>query len=122
MAEGYASFDDFVKRNQLARMEGRLRRYLNQVWTTLARGVPAAAMTEELHDLASYLRATITQVDSSLVSEWESLVAPGAPAPAGDAPAAPQPQTPLILRDERALRARIRAECHRIVRALARRD
>jgi len=121
MAEGYASFDDFVKRNQLARMEGVLLRYLSQVWNTLARGVPTAAMTEELHDVASYLRATITQIDSSLVSEWESLVAPDT-APNRDQPQAPAPRTPLILQDERALRARVRAECHRIVRALARRD
>jgi superfamily II RNA helicase len=122
MAETYASFDDFVKRNQLARMEGVLLRYLSQVWNTLARGVPSAAMTEELHDVASYLRATITQVDSSLVSEWESLVAPGEAPPPGEPPQTPRERVPVILRDEKALRARVRAECHRVVRALSDRD
>ena len=58
MAEGYSSFDDFVKRNQLARMEGLLLRYLSQVWNALEHNVPSAAMSEPLHDLASYLRAT----------------------------------------------------------------
>jgi superfamily II DNA or RNA helicase len=117
MAESYAGFDDFVKRNQLARMEGLLLRYLSQVWNALAHNVPSAAMTEELHDLASYLRATVTQVDSSLVSEWESMVSPST-APSA-APEPPRPPLPEILRDERAFRARVRAECHRVVRALA---
>jgi superfamily II RNA helicase len=117
MAESYSSFDDFVKRNQLARMEGVLLRYLSQVWNALVHNVPSAAMTDELHDLTSYLRATITQVDSSLISEWESLVSPTAEPAA--APEAPQPPTPEILRDERAFRARVRAECHRLVRALS---
>jgi len=117
MAEHYASFEDFVKRNQLARMEGLLLRYLSQVWNTLVHNVPSAVMTDELHELVSYLRATVTQVDSSLVSEWESLVSPG-PAPS-HTPEAPQPRPPEILRDERAFRARVRAECHRLVRAIA---
>ena len=43
MAEAYASFDDFVKRNQLARMEGLLLRYLSQVWNALSHNVPSAA-------------------------------------------------------------------------------
>ena len=120
MAESYASFDDFVKRNQLARMEGVLLRYLSQVWNALSHNVPSAAMTEELHDLASYLRATVTQVDSSLVSEWESLVSPKELA--APAPDAPRPRTPEILRDARAFRARVRAECHRLVRALSQGD
>jgi hypothetical protein len=98
-------------------MEGLLLRYLSQVWNALAHNVPSAAMTEELHDLASYLRATVTQVDSSLVSEWESMVSPST-APSA-APEPPRPPLPEILRDERAFRARVRAECHRVVRALA---
>ena len=51
MAEGYLSFDDYVKRNQLARMEGVLLRYLSQVWNALAHNVPAAAATDELRDV-----------------------------------------------------------------------
>ena len=120
MAEHYVGFDDFVKRNQLARMEGLLLRYLSQVWNALTHTVPPAAMNEELHDLAGYLRATITAVDSSLVREWESLVAPDAETQA--LPEAYRPREPEILRDERAFRARVRAECHRLVRALARGD
>lgn len=121
MAETYAGFDDFVRRNQLARMEGVLLRYLSQVWNALAHNVPTAAMTDELHDLSHYLRATITQVDSSLMTEWENLVAPGAAAPE-DVAAPHRPVVPEILRDERAFRARVRAECHRLVRALASRQ
>jgi hypothetical protein len=121
MAESYASFDDFVKHNQLARMEGLLLRYLSQVWNALEHNVPSTAMNEELHDLASYLRATVTQVDSSLVREWESLVSPDAEsATPPPQPGPPGPRVPEILRDERAFRARVRGECHRLVRALAR--
>ncbi|MCA9510308.1 MAG: DUF3516 domain-containing protein [Myxococcales bacterium] len=120
MVERYASFADTVRANQLARMEGVLLRYLSQVWNALAHNVPAAAVTEELRDVREYLRATVTQVDSSLVKEWESLVAPG-DAPQGDA-APMRAREPDVLRDERALRARVRAECHRLVRALAHRD
>jgi len=119
MVERHASFADSVRANQLARMEGVLLRYLSQVWNALSHNVPASALTDELRDLCEYVRATVTQVDSSLVKEWESLVAPGA------APSAPEPdfareRLPDILRDERALRARVRAECHRLLRALSR--
>ena len=121
MALVYSSFDDYVKRTGLARMEGLLLRYLSQVWNALSHNVPAAAMTDELRDVTEYLRATVTQVDSSLVAEWEA---------SGDAPvsrattaaAPPRPREPEILVDAKAFRARVRAECHRLVRALSARN
>jgi hypothetical protein len=118
MALVYSGFDDYVKRTGLARMEGLLLRYLSQVWNALSHNVPAGVMTDELRDITEYLRATVTQVDSSLVAEWESsgdnaLVAPTTTA------APPPPREPPILVDPRAFRARVRAECHRLVRALS---
>ena len=118
MALGYLGFDDFVKREGLARMEGLLLRYLSQTWNTLQQGVPATYWNDELRDLAEYLRATVTQVDASLVAEWEAA-AGVVPTSTGE-PAAPRtPREPAILRDPRAFGARVRAECHRLVRALA---
>ena len=78
-------------------------------------------MTDELHDLVGYLRAMITRVDSSLSEEWESLVSP-APRDAAPESGARPPEVPALLRDPRAFAARVRAECHLLVRALAARD
>jgi hypothetical protein len=69
----------------------------------------------------AYFRAMIERVDSSLVDEWESLMDPGA-RPAEALPTPVPARVYDLARDERALRARARAELHRLVRALAERD
>jgi hypothetical protein len=116
--ETYASFDGFVLAYGLARFEGVLLRYLGQVYTTLVQSVPAAARNDELDELTAFFRALVEGVDSSLVQEWESLVHPGS-TPARKRAEAPRYDLAL---DERGLRARLRAEAHRLLRALSRKD
>jgi hypothetical protein len=118
MYEGFASFDDYVRSYGLERSEGVLLRYLSQVFKTMAETVPLPARSEEVMDILAHFRALLHDVDTSLIEEWESLALPGqarprrgAPRPAVD-PAA----------ERRALHAAIRAELHKLVRALARRD
>ncbi len=119
MWEGFLSFDDYVRRYGIARMEGVLLRYLSQVHSTLARNLPESARNDEIVDLIAYLRAMLARVDSSLVEEWESLVAPGAeaPTPSEVTPA----RTPRSV-DRRSFDARVRAEMHQLLQALSRRD
>jgi superfamily II RNA helicase len=118
MCETFASFDDYVRDYGLQRSEGVLLRYLSQVWKTLEQTVPVAARTDEVLDILAGLRVLLREVDSSLIDEWESLKEP-----AGGAARAPVVARPFDLAaDPRALAARVRADLHRLVRALAARD
>jgi len=114
--EGYLGFVDYVREYSLARSEGVLLRYLGQVHHTLVQTVPEEAKTDEVHDVVAYLRTLVREVDSSLVSAWEELLAP----PSGAAPG-PSARPPFDLAQQpRALAARVRAELHALVRALSR--
>jgi hypothetical protein len=119
MFEDYLGFDDYVRRYGLQRAEGLLLRYLGQVYHTLCQSVPEPAKTDAVHDAVAFFRSMLERVDSSLLEEWQSLLAPeeGEAVESADrrAETAPAP-TP------RALAARIRAECHRLARSLAQRD
>ena len=115
MVESYASFDSYVREYGLQRMEGLLLRYLGQVFQALNQTVPDVLKTEDVHDVLAYLRTEVARVDSSLLSEWESLVRPDPVAPG--APEAPR-RLDLAL-TPKALRARVRAEMRSLVRALA---
>ncbi len=118
MVEGFSRFDTYVQLYGLQRMEGLLLRYLGQVWSTLLRTVPDAAKTEPVWEAIAYLRALIERVDSSLLEEWESLVHPERRlAGREDAPPVPPKREPDIT--PRAFRARVRAELHTLVHALA---
>ena len=74
--EGFLSFDDYVRRYGIARMEGVLLRYLSQVHSTLARNMPESARNDELIEVIAFFRAMLARIDSSLVEEWENLVNP----------------------------------------------
>jgi hypothetical protein len=106
-----------VRRYGLERSEGLLLRYLSQVHNTLVHSVPESAVTEDVFDVIGFLRALIERIDSSLVDEWESMVRPGEPREAKVAAAQPRPMD--LARHPKALAARIRAEIHLLVRALA---
>ena len=118
MYEGFASFDDYVRSYGLERSEGVLLRYLSQVYKAMAETVPLPARTEEVMDILAHFRALLRDVDTSLIEEWESLSLPGQARP-GRA-AARAPVDPAA--ERRALLAAIRAELHKLVRLLARRD
>jgi hypothetical protein len=118
MIEEYAAFDTYVRLYGLQRVEGTLLRYLGQVYGTLQQTVPDAMKTDELHDVIAYFRALVARVDSSLLQEWESLLAPTPATPSAEA--AP-PRLDLAL-TPKAFRARVRAEMRSFVRALAAQD
>ncbi|MFP6656181.1 MAG: DUF3516 domain-containing protein [Myxococcota bacterium] len=121
--EGFLTFDDYVRRTQLARMEGVLLRYLSQVHSTLARNLPEAARNDEVEEIIAFLRAMLARVDSSLIEEWENLVQPAEkPARIADAMADATPVRAPRLFDQRKFASRVRAEMHQLMQALSRRD
>jgi hypothetical protein len=117
MWEHQASFDEYVREYDMARIEGLLLRYLTEVVKTLSQTVPEAFHTPELRDVIVYLRGEVRGVDSSLLDEWE-LRQEGAPAPRGERP----DRAVDLADDERALLVRVRRELHRLLKALATRD
>jgi superfamily II DNA/RNA helicase len=124
MFETYSSFEDYVRRFGIQRIEGLLLRYLSQVHGTLARTVPEAARSDEVLEITDFFRAMLVRVDSSLLEEWESLVRPRPGEPVGPpevaARRAPRPRDLAL--DPRGLRSRVRAELHQLVGALSRGD
>ena len=77
MWERAMTFSELVSDYQLARSEGLVLRYLSDVYKTLGRTVPEKARNTELEDLTEWLGELVRQTDSSLLDEWESLIAPG---------------------------------------------
>jgi hypothetical protein len=114
MYESYSTFDDYVRRCELARVEGLLLRYLSQVHNTLLRSVPATAKSEGVDEIVGYLHTLLARVDSSLLDEWEEMMSPAA----GVRPSEPEaPAAPRL--DGRAFRARVRSELYLLLRCLA---
>ena len=115
MLENAAVFSTYVKGLRLERMEGVLLRYLSQVYRALKQNVPLDARTDGVDDAIGELWAMLGRVDDSLLTEWESLL-DGQELQA-------VPDKPIdISADPRAFAARVRAELHAVVRALAHRD
>ena len=117
MFEGYLSFEDYVRRYGVERSEGILLRYIGQVWRTLSQNVPEPQQSDEVLDIAWYLRVMLEQVDASLLAEWDRLrdlredfadVALTVDLPTVD-----------LATDEEARTARLRAELLRLVQLLS---
>jgi len=118
MFDALAAFDDHVKRMGIARLEGVLLRYIGQVHDTLARSLPTPLRTTEVQEMIGYFRSLIARVDTSLLQEWEKLVAPESDA-VGETDAAALAREYDLAADEPALRARIRSEVAGLLRALS---
>jgi hypothetical protein len=123
--ERFCSFNDYIRDYGLQRSEGILLRYLSEVTKALAQGVPARFRTPAVEELGFALASVVRGVDASLLEEWRSLRDPAASnvAPAleiEETPAGKRP--PDLLTDVRALTARVRADLHRLLGALARKD
>lgn len=116
MYERYCSFNDFIKEYGLARSEGILLRYLTEVYKTLVQTVPDDYKDGEVLDVIAYLRTTLEHVDRSLLQEWEAMLHPAEVL--GEAGELRTVERDLA-RDPKAFGARIRAEMHALVRALA---
>jgi superfamily II RNA helicase len=115
MHEQALSFGELVRLYGLSRSEGLVLRYLADAYKALRRTVPEAARTEELTDLVEWLGEIVRQTDSSLLDEWEALVAPGQPTTAAVLEAAP----PALTRNERAFTRLVRNAMFRRVELLA---
>jgi hypothetical protein len=116
MVSEYVDFNNYVKDLGLETAEGVLLRYLSQAYKVLVQTVPRTLWTDALVDAIGYLRSMLGRVDSSLISEWEGLRVPGEDA--GDT----KPAIVDISADRRLFHARIRAEVHTLLRALAASD
>jgi hypothetical protein len=118
--EGYYSFEAYVLEYKLTRCEGLLLRYLGQTYNTLVQTVPEPARTQELYDALVFFRSMLKRIDSSLAEEWESLLNPEAVPETGRVDES-RPVFDLALHPK-LLIAQVRAEMHRLVRALSMRD
>jgi superfamily II RNA helicase len=117
--ERFCSFHDYVRDMGLQRFEGVLLRYLSDAYRALSKSVPVRFRSEAVEELVASLGALVRTVDSSLLEEWEEMRAPVV-AEGPVAMEAKKPRDPAA--DPRAFAARIRAELHRLLGALARRD
>lgn len=123
MVDEYMSFVDYVRHYGLQRSEGVLLRYLSQLYKTLDQNVPEQAKDERVYDVLGFLRAMLERVDTSLIEEWERLLAPELHRDEDAQEAARRALRTLELFDDpRAFAARLRAELHQLVHALARQD
>jgi hypothetical protein len=118
MFEKFSTFPEYVKDYDLQRVEGLLLRYISDVYKTLTQAVPDAFKTEEVLEVQNFFRIMVHQVDKSLVEEWESLKEEPGTTPDPQAPRAP----PSLADNPKLLRARIRQEVHRLVKALSQKD
>ena len=117
MYENFWTFDAYTKRLGISAREGLLLRYLNEAYKTLRQTVPDRAKTDTVLDLIAWLAATIERVDASLIQEWEALVE--AASSLSDEVSFELPVPESLLDDMRSFRARVRAELHRLAKALA---
>lgn len=113
LVERLEPFTTAVKRLQVDRAEGVLLRYLSQVYRTLLRGVPIDAQTEPVLEVLAFFRALLARVDDSLISSWEAMREPT------EEPVEQAPKPIDISEDLPRFRARIRAEMHALLRAIA---
>jgi hypothetical protein len=122
LLERYLSFGDYVRLYGLQRSEGVLLRYLSQLYRTLQHSVPERFVGEPVLEVIAYFRTLIEHTDTSLLDEWESLLHPELRAQRAEE--RQQARDALreheLLHDPRAFAARVRAELHQLVGALAR--
>lgn len=111
------TFGEYVSHYGLKRSEGVVLRYLSDVYKGLVQNVAEELRTEEIDDLTAWLGAVVRQVDSSLIDEWERLVAPDS-----DAAAAPiRSQVATVMTDERAFKVMVRNQVFEWALRLSRR-
>jgi hypothetical protein len=124
MAERFMDFNEYIREYELGRAEGTLLRYLSDTYKALVQTVPAPAKTPEVEDIEVFLRAIVRSVDSSLLDEWERVLAgAGAAAPRSSGDEADKPiEEPDITRDEKGFTVLVRNALFQLVKALARRD
>ena len=125
MYERAMSFGEYVAYYKIARSEGVVLRYLSDAYRAASQTIPEELKDEDLRDLIEWLSELVRQVDSSLLDEWEELIAgvdngrfdPHAP----DEPIVP-PAPKRLTSNIRAFRILVRNELFRRVQLAARED
>jgi hypothetical protein len=123
MYERAMTFGDYVRFYGLTRSEGLVLRYLSDCYRTMRQTIPSEMRSDDLDDIIEWLGELVRQVDSSLVDEWESLLAGGA-ASVLDAASAPSdeilpPTASRLTGNVRAFRVLVRNELFRRVQLAA---
>ncbi|MDA4895087.1 DUF3516 domain-containing protein [Streptomyces sp. MS2A] len=118
MYERAMSFGEYVAQYKVARSEGVVLRYLSDAYRAASQTIPEHLKTEDLRDLIEWLGELVRQVDSSLLDEWEELVA-GHPVDHEDGPVVP-PAPKRVTTNLRAFRILVRNELFRRVQLAAR--
>ena len=122
MYERAMSFGEYVAFYKTARSEGVVLRYLSDAFRAASQTIPEHLKTEELRDLIEWLGELVRQVDSSLLDEWEELIAGVDNGRVdGDAPVVP-PAPKRLTSNVRAFRTLVRNELFRRVQLAARED
>ncbi len=111
------TFTEYVGFYKIQRSEGLVLRYLSDAYRAARQTIPDDAKTEDLRDLIEWLGELVRQVDSSLLDEWESMVA-GNTLDAAGGPVVPPPP-PSVLSNPRAFRVLVRNELFRRVQLAA---
>jgi len=120
MYERAMSFGEYVAFYKTARSEGVVLRYLSDAYRAASQTIPEHLKTEDLRDLIEWLGELVRQVDSSLLDEWEELIA-GHPVDHDDEPVVP-PAPKRLTSNVRAFRILVRNELFRRVQLAARED
>ena len=120
MYERAMSFGEYVAYYKIARSEGVVLRYLSDAYRAASQTIPEELKDEDLRDLIEWLGELVRQVDSSLLDEWEELVA-GVPQDHEDEPIVP-PAPKRLTANVRAFRILVRNELFRRVQLAARED
>ena len=123
MYERAMSFGEYVAYYKVARSEGVVLRYLSDAYRAASQTVPEQLKTDELRDLIEWLGELVRQVDSSLLDEWEELVAgvDNGAFDRHDEPVVP-PAPKRLTANTRAFRVLVRNEMFRRVLLAARED
>ncbi len=111
------TFTEMIAHYRLARAEGVVLRYLSDAYRALRRTVPSSLWNEQFADLVEWLGELVHQTDSSLVAEWEAMLA-GTDLVTAEAEAPPRP----ITASTRAFRVLVRNAMWRRVELVARDD
>src|ERR1035441_7952429 len=73
MFESFRSFSDYIRDYEIQRAEGALLRHLKSVYKVLGQTVPDTAKDDAVREMELYLGTMISQIDSSLLDEWEKM-------------------------------------------------
>jgi len=116
MLERYSTFGEYVRHYGLKRIEGVLLRHISQVYKALVQSVPEQIKDDRVYEVIGFARALL-RADSSLLQTWEAMKA-GDETPLDGTDPGPA-AAPTLVSDPKLFRARLRAELHGLVKALA---